>query len=79
MRWQRLLKTADPELDVIDQNAVPAHFDYHIPLMSLPLAFGTMVETIPDPGPYLVADKNPTLAHPDRHTGFQDRHRLARQ
>ncbi len=52
----RLLKAADPELEVIDQNAVPAHFDYHIPLMSLPLAFGTTVETIPDPGPYLVAD-----------------------
>jgi len=52
----RLLRAAEPELEVIDQNSVPAHFDYHIPLMSLPLAFGTTVETIPDPGPYLVAE-----------------------
>jgi hypothetical protein len=52
----RLLKTADPEIEVLDQNSVPARFDYHIPLMSLPLAFDTTVETVPDPGPYLVAE-----------------------
>ena len=31
-------------------------FDYHCPLMSLPLAFGTTLETIPCPGKYLRAD-----------------------
>jgi hypothetical protein len=31
-------------------------FDYHCPLASLPLAFGTRLETIPAPTPYLVAD-----------------------
>jgi tetratricopeptide (TPR) repeat protein len=31
-------------------------FDLHCPLMSLPLAFGTTIETIPQPGPYLAAD-----------------------
>jgi tetratricopeptide (TPR) repeat protein len=31
------------------------HFDLHCPLMSLPLAFGTTVETIPASAPYLTA------------------------
>ena len=31
-------------------------FDFHCPLMSLPLAFGTRVETIPAPVPYLWAN-----------------------
>jgi tetratricopeptide (TPR) repeat protein len=34
---------------------VPAH-DYHCPLMSLPLAFGTTPDTVPAPMPYLRAD-----------------------
>jgi tetratricopeptide (TPR) repeat protein len=33
----------------------PAHFDFHSPLLSLPLAFGTTVETIPCEVPYLAA------------------------
>jgi hypothetical protein len=28
-------------------------FDFHCPMMSLPLAFGTRLDTIPSPGPYL--------------------------
>ena len=32
-------------------------FDYHCPLMSLPLAFGTTVASIPFSGPYLHADE----------------------
>jgi hypothetical protein len=47
---------ADPEIQLVRHETVPAHFDYHIPLMSLPLAFGTTVETIPDCGTYLVAE-----------------------
>jgi hypothetical protein len=31
-------------------------FDYHCPLMSLPLAFKTELLTIPSPSPYLCAD-----------------------
>jgi len=31
------------------------NYDYHIPMMSLPLAFGTKLETIPKQIPYLVA------------------------
>jgi hypothetical protein len=36
-------------------------FDYHCPLMSLPLACKTRLDTIPDPTPYLQAD--PAKAH----------------
>lgn len=31
-------------------------FDYHIPLMSLPHAFGTRLDTVPGPVPYLASD-----------------------
>jgi tetratricopeptide (TPR) repeat protein len=34
----------------------PADFDLHCPLMSLPLAFSTTLETIPNQSPYLRAD-----------------------
>ncbi len=37
-------------------DALPA-FDYHCPLLSLPLAFKTVIETIPNTTPYLKAHK----------------------
>jgi hypothetical protein len=52
----RLLKTASPGVTVMDLDAVPAHFDYHIPLMSFPLALDTLVENVPAGGPYLTAE-----------------------
>ncbi len=52
----RLLKTASPGVTVMDLDAVPAHFDYHIPLMSFPLALDTVVENVPAGGPYLTAE-----------------------
>lgn len=36
--------------------AVSGQFDYHVPLLSLPLALGTRLDTIPAPIPYLHAD-----------------------
>ena len=33
-----------------------APFDYHIPLMSLPLAFATRLDTVPGAAPYLASD-----------------------
>ncbi len=42
---------------VIDGQALPA-FDYHCPLMSLPLAFKTELNTMPSPNAYLQADAN---------------------
>ncbi len=34
------------------------HFDYYLPLLSLPAMFGTTLETIPGTVPYLSADEN---------------------
>jgi tetratricopeptide (TPR) repeat protein len=40
----------------LEPGAAIPHFDVHCPLLSLPLAFGTTLETIPAKGPYLSAD-----------------------
>ncbi len=40
---------------ITPEQALP-EFDYHCPLLSLPLAFGTTLESIPSPGAYLKAD-----------------------
>ena len=40
---------------VVARDAAPPPFDYHIPLMSLPLAFGTRPATVPG-APYLASD-----------------------
>ena len=42
-----LLKQMSPDIRVIKGSEVPSQFDYHCPLMSLPLAFGTTLQTIP--------------------------------
>jgi hypothetical protein len=60
------LEHAHPKIALIGSGAVPAPFDYHIPLMSLPLALGLTVASIPDPGPYLVADPLKTAQWADR-------------
>jgi len=52
---RRLLKTLGPDIGIIGGNQVPVAFDCHCPMMSLPLAFGTTLETIPDQMPYLAA------------------------
>lgn len=52
----RLLEQANPKIELIGSGAIPASFDYHIPLMSLPLALGLTADAIVDPGPYLAAD-----------------------
>ncbi|HEY2007869.1 MAG TPA: tetratricopeptide repeat-containing glycosyltransferase family protein [Rhizomicrobium sp.] len=52
----RLLKNADPACALIGWGEVPDRFDYHIPLMSLPLALGTTLETVPAPPRYLAAE-----------------------
>jgi tetratricopeptide (TPR) repeat protein len=43
----RLFKGFDSAITVIGQNEAPTEFDLHCPLMTLPLAFGTRLETIP--------------------------------
>ncbi len=51
----RLLHGMTPAVSVIHQHETPDGFDYHCPLMSLPLAFGTTLETVPQ-RPYIFAD-----------------------
>jgi len=51
-----LLQTLDPRVAILPVGQTPSVFDYHVALLSLPLAFGTNVETIPATIPYLQAD-----------------------
>lgn len=53
----RLLKQMSPAIEIINHDEVPAAFDYHCPLMSLPLALGTTLETIPSEQRYIFADE----------------------
>ncbi|SDG87242.1 tetratricopeptide repeat protein [Propionivibrio dicarboxylicus] len=43
-------------MTIVEKGFLPSQFDYHCPLMSLPLALATTVDTIPAPVPYLFAD-----------------------
>jgi len=43
----RLFEGFDSAITMIGQNEAPTEFDLHCPLMTLPLAFGTRLETIP--------------------------------
>jgi tetratricopeptide (TPR) repeat protein len=52
-----LLKQLEPEVEIIGADEVPAAFDYHCALMSLPLALGTTLGTIPATPWYLRADE----------------------
>lgn len=53
----RLMSHSMPNIRLLKNDAVPAAFDYHCPLMSLPLAFGTTLQNVPDTAPYLFADE----------------------
>ena len=52
-----IAKTLEGNIKVIEPNGSPGKFDYQAPLLSLPLAFGTSLESIPNKVPYLFADK----------------------
>ncbi|MEO8301144.1 MAG: tetratricopeptide repeat-containing glycosyltransferase family protein [Rhizomicrobium sp.] len=52
----RLLEHARPRVELIGSRTVPPAFDYHIPLMSLPLALELTPGSIPDPGRTLEPD-----------------------
>jgi tetratricopeptide (TPR) repeat protein len=51
-----LLSQLDGVAQCLGPTPLPPHFDYHCPLMSLPLAFGTTLSTIPCKIPYLRPD-----------------------
>lgn len=50
-----LLRSLDSRLEILAVPELPGGFEYHIPLLSLPGAFGTRLETIPAATPYLRA------------------------
>ena len=54
---ERLLSSLDGITGVIVAGEPLPHFDCHLPMMSLPLVFGTTVETIPCQIPYLAAER----------------------
>lgn len=51
-----LLRTLAGDFTLLTQGDALPDFDLHCPLMSLPAAFATRVETIPNHTPYLAAD-----------------------
>ncbi len=53
----RLLAQLGPAVEVIGPEQCRADFDYYCSLLSLPLAFGTELDTIPSARPYLQADE----------------------
>ncbi len=57
-----LLKQMSPGIRILKNDEVPAEFDYHCPLMSLPLAFGTTADNIPACPAYLFADEQRSRA-----------------
>ena len=64
---RRLFKDFDPRILVIGQKEEPTEFDLHCPLLSLPLAFGTKLETIPTwPEGYLKAPAEEVAAWAQR-------------
>ena len=52
----RLLDQLGPTIRIVGSSAAPPEFDYHIPLLSLPLAFRTDLNNIPAQTPYLRAE-----------------------
>jgi tetratricopeptide (TPR) repeat protein len=55
-RLVRLFREAGQGVEIIGADQTPTAFDFHVPLLSMPLAFGTEVQTIPAATPYLRAD-----------------------
>ena len=55
-RLLALLKNAEPAVELIGAGQVPAQFDFHIPLASIPLAVGMSAATISASDHYLTAE-----------------------
>jgi Flp pilus assembly protein TadD len=55
----RLMQSLGGVAELLSEHDPMPPFDYHCPLLSLPLAFGTTLQTIPAPNAYLHADPTP--------------------
>ncbi|MFM0630219.1 tetratricopeptide repeat protein [Paraburkholderia xenovorans] len=62
----RLMATLDGVDQLIEAGQTPPPFDYHCPLLSLPLAFKTGLDSIPSTTPYLFANAEATRQWHDR-------------
>jgi hypothetical protein len=51
-----LMRTLKADIEMVEDEGICPPFDVHTPLMSLPYAFGTTFDTIPNQIPYLAAD-----------------------
>jgi tetratricopeptide (TPR) repeat protein len=67
---RRLLRTLGAGIEVIGSDEQPDAFDYHCPMMSLPLALRTTLETIPGMPRYLAADAAAVVAWRERLAGL---------
>ncbi|MFC3070619.1 tetratricopeptide repeat protein [Phenylobacterium soli] len=63
---KRLLQGLDPAIAVIGEDEAVPDFDIHCPLLSLPLAFGTDLTSIPADIPYLTPEPQLVAAWRDR-------------
>ncbi|GGG92422.1 hypothetical protein GCM10011586_03890 [Silvibacterium dinghuense] len=75
-RLRRLLTGMDGIAQVLTRGEDLPAFDWHCPLMSLPLAFGTTLETIPAAVPYLRPDPALVSAAWERWPRRDDRMRV---
>jgi tetratricopeptide (TPR) repeat protein len=55
-RLHRLLSTLSPTVQLLDEEVRSGEIDYQCPLLSLPLAFGTALESVPHRPSYLSAE-----------------------
>ncbi|MDB5439655.1 MAG: repeat-containing protein [Caulobacteraceae bacterium] len=61
----RLMRSLGREVEIMP-GTVPQRLDFHIPLLSLPLALDSRVETIPAPVPYLAVEPDRILCWRER-------------
>ena len=62
----RLLSRSLPHIQILKSEEVPEAFNFHCPLMSLPLACGTTLANVPADTPYIFADESLRKAWEER-------------
>ena len=70
-----LFETLEGPKQLFEKGSALPHFDYHCPLLSLPLAFQTQLANIPSPSPYL-ASTAPKRQLWQRHLGVPSKSRI---
>lgn len=66
VQLKRILSTIDRKIKIVDPDDQSLIFDYHCPLLSLPLAFKTEITSIPSPTPYISSENDNDLKWRDR-------------